>query len=76
MIDHLRGNGNRDSVLEMCAELYIEQPKLSRHLAYLRRAGLAEAMVQGPWRAYSLPKKFDRVFHSLDVLHRHLLDRY
>ena len=31
------------------------QPKISRHLAMLRRAGLVSARVEGPWRHYALP---------------------
>ncbi len=33
------------------------QPKVSRHLAMLRSAGLASARVEGPWRRYALPAK-------------------
>jgi len=35
------------------------QPKISRHLAILRRAGLVSARVEGPWRHYALPAKQD-----------------
>ena len=31
------------------------QPKVSRHLAMLRRAGLVTVRVEGPWRHYGLP---------------------
>ncbi len=31
------------------------QPKVSRHLAILRHAGLVTARVEGPWRHYALP---------------------
>jgi len=31
------------------------QPKVSRHLGILRRAGLVTARVEGPWRHYALP---------------------
>jgi ArsR family transcriptional regulator len=34
--------------------LQIEQPKVSRHLAYLRRAGLVEVRKAGLWSYYSL----------------------
>ena len=30
------------------------QPKISRHLALLRRAGLVSVRVDGPWRHYAL----------------------
>lgn len=32
------------------------QPKISRHLAYLKRAGLVTDRKHGPWRYYSLAK--------------------
>ena len=34
--------------------LQSNQPKISRHLAYLRRAGLAQATRRGKWMYYSL----------------------
>lgn len=34
--------------------LRISQPKISRHLAYLRRAGLIEARREGKWMHYRL----------------------
>lgn len=37
--------------------LKTNQPKISRHLAYLRRAGLVEARRQGKWIYYSLKKQ-------------------
>ena len=33
------------------------QPKVSRHLAILRRAGLVTSRVEGPWRHYALPAR-------------------
>ena len=47
---------------EMCVchlqgTLEANQPKISRHLAYLRRAGLVEARRQGKWMHYSLKKQ-------------------
>ena len=44
---------------EMCvgdivASLEISQPKVSRHLGYLRRAGLVRARKEGLWCHYSL----------------------
>lgn len=33
------------------------QPKISRHLAYLRQAGLVEARREGKWIYYSLKKQ-------------------
>lgn len=36
--------------------LQTNQPKISRHLAYLRRAGLVEARRDGKWMHYQLKK--------------------
>jgi ArsR family transcriptional regulator len=36
--------------------LNTNQPKISRHLAYLRRAGLVEARRDGKWAYYRLKK--------------------
>ncbi len=36
--------------------LQTNQPKISRHLAYLRRAGLVEARRDGKWMHYRLKK--------------------
>ena len=36
--------------------LKTNQPKISRHLAYLRRAGLVEARRDGKWSHYRLKK--------------------
>lgn len=36
--------------------LKTNQPKISRHLAYLRRAGLVEARRDGKWAHYRLKK--------------------
>lgn len=41
------------------AVLKTNQPKISRHLAYLRKAGLVEARRDGKWTHYRL-KKLDR----------------
>ena len=40
--------------------LRISQPKISRHLAYLRRAGLIEARREGKWMHYRLATPQDR----------------
>lgn len=47
---------------EMCVcylqgVLRTNQPKISRHLAYLRRAGLVEARREGKWMHYRLKKQ-------------------
>jgi ArsR family transcriptional regulator, arsenate/arsenite/antimonite-responsive transcriptional repressor len=41
--------------------LKISQPKISRHLAYLRRAGIAAARRQGKWMHYRLTIPGDAV---------------
>jgi ArsR family transcriptional regulator len=50
---------NLMSEQEICVCYFIEvtgapQPKISRHLAYLRRAGLVAARRQGKWMRYRL----------------------
>ena len=59
---------------EICVCFFVEtlaesQPKVSRHLAYLRRAGLVEARRDGKWMHYSLTEPTDeraaRVFHEV-----------
>ncbi len=39
--------------------LKTNQPKISRHLAYLRKAGLVEARREGKWAHYRLKKLHD-----------------
>jgi ArsR family transcriptional regulator len=44
---------------EICVCFFVEilktnQPKISRHLAYLRRAGIVGARRQGPWMHYRI----------------------
>src|SRR5579862_7196703 len=41
--------------------LRISQPKISRHLAYLRRAGIVEARREGKWMHYRLAIPKDAV---------------
>jgi ArsR family transcriptional regulator len=50
--------------------LRIPQPKASRHLAYLRRAGLVQARKRGLWVYYRLaPRRADPVQTLLDAVH-------
>lgn len=49
---------------EVCVCYFVElldetQPKISRHLAYLRRAGLVNARRDGKWIHYSLARPSD-----------------
>ncbi len=43
-------------VCDLCSVLDEIQPKVSRHLAYLRRAGLVTVRTQGKWKYYALAK--------------------
>ncbi len=61
-----------DSEVCVCffvAILKISQPKISRHLAYLRRAGIVRARREGKWMHYSLAAPPDehaaRVFREV-----------
>jgi ArsR family transcriptional regulator len=49
---------------EVCVCFFVEilktnQPKISRHLAYLRRAGIVNARRQGPWMHYRIAEPQD-----------------
>lgn len=49
---------------EVCVCFFVEllktsQPKISRHLAYLRRAGIVEARREGPWMHYRITEPAD-----------------
>ena len=56
-------------VCDIVETLGLPQPKVSRHLAYLRRAGLVQARKQGLWMHYSLAQARSE-FHTriLDCL--------
>ncbi len=60
------GAGER-CVCELVEALRVPQPTASRHLAYLRRAGLVEARKEGPWSYY-------RLSAPRTPLHRRLLE--
>lgn len=45
--------------------LKISQPKISRHLAYLRRAGIVAARRQGRWMHYRLVAPQDAVSYAI-----------
>jgi ArsR family transcriptional regulator, arsenate/arsenite/antimonite-responsive transcriptional repressor len=63
---------------EICVCYFIEilrlgQPKISRHLAYLRRAGIVAARRQGKWMYYRLdPPRDDVAAGILQETLRHL----
>lgn len=44
-------------VCDLCDVLGEVQPKVSRHLAYLRRAGLVRVRTQGKWKYYAVAKR-------------------
>ena len=53
--------------------LKIPQPKASRHLAYLRRAGLVEARREGLWMHYRLADLSDPVVATIRTAATHAL---
>ena len=56
--------GGEICVCHLQGVLQTNQPKISRHLAYLRRAGLVEARRDGKWTHYRL-KKLNRNFENI-----------
>jgi ArsR family transcriptional regulator, arsenate/arsenite/antimonite-responsive transcriptional repressor len=49
---------------EVCVCYFVEilkqgQPKISRHLAYLRRAGIVQARREGKWMHYQIERPLD-----------------
>ena len=52
-------------VCDLVNVLGMSQPKVSRHLAYLRRAGLVKARRQGLWMHYQLTTAQGRFHKSL-----------
>lgn len=53
--------------------LRISQPKASRHLAYLRGAGLVDARRDGLWMHYRLADLPDPILQSISEMVRHAL---
>jgi ArsR family transcriptional regulator len=51
---HLLAEQQELCVGDLVAALRVPQPKASRHLAYLRRAGLVVVRKDGLWKHYSL----------------------
>jgi ArsR family transcriptional regulator len=60
-------------VCDLHEALKIPQPKASRHLAYLRRAGLVETRREGLWVHYRLGKLDDPVLAAIIESVRHAL---
>lgn len=61
---HLLAGGEL-CVCDLVAVLRAPQPKVSRHLAYLKRAGLVADRRSGAWRNYSLAAPKTRVEKTL-----------
>ncbi len=60
-------------VCDIHESLKIPQPKASRHLASLRRAGLVESRRQGLWIHYRLAETADPVLRAIADAVRHAL---
>ena len=60
-------------VCDIHESLKVSQPKASRHLAYLRRAGLVEARRQGLWMYYRMADAPDPVVASVKQAVTHAL---
>ncbi len=55
---------------EVCVCYFVEilhqaQPKISRHLAYLRRAGIVDARREGKWMHYKMERPRDKAAASI-----------
>ena len=57
--------GREVCVCYFVAILRMGQPKISRHLAYLRRAGLVSARRDGKWMHYRIRRPTDKARSSL-----------
>jgi ArsR family transcriptional regulator len=53
--------------------LGMSQPKVSRHLAYLRRSGLVETRRQGLWVYYRLAENHDALIRTIGEVVTHTL---
>jgi ArsR family transcriptional regulator, arsenate/arsenite/antimonite-responsive transcriptional repressor len=69
MLHRSRSGQGELCVCEIVGVLAVPQPKVSRHLAYLRKAGLVEARKDGLWMYYRLASPRN-AFHAklLDCL--------
>ena len=52
-------------VCDLCDVLDVIQPKVSRHLAYLRRVGLVAVRQDSKWKYYSIVKKPESLHRTL-----------
>ncbi|MBU0686901.1 MAG: metalloregulator ArsR/SmtB family transcription factor [Candidatus Margulisbacteria bacterium] len=62
----LLSNGER-CVCELFQALDLPQPKVSRHLAYLKKVGLVKSRKEGLWQHYSLNMKLVKLL-ALDKI--------
>ncbi len=53
------------AVTELCRNLNISQPKISRHLAYLRKCGVVEVRREGKWIFYRTAAGGDRLERAM-----------
>jgi ArsR family transcriptional regulator, arsenate/arsenite/antimonite-responsive transcriptional repressor len=65
---------------EVCVCFFVEilkmpQPKVSRHLAYLRRAGIVEARREGKWMHYRIAPPSDKYARRILEVVREWLGR-
>jgi ArsR family transcriptional regulator len=65
---------------EVCVCFFVEilkmpQPKVSRHLAYLRRAGIVEARREGKWMHYRIVPPSDKYARRILEVVREWLGR-
>jgi ArsR family transcriptional regulator len=65
--------GGEICVCEIHAALKLPQPTVSRHLAYLRRAGLVDTRRDGLWVHYRLARVDDMVLRTLTDIVSHTL---
>jgi ArsR family transcriptional regulator len=54
LLSLLRAHGGEVCVCDLIRVLGLPQAKVSRHLAYLRKAGLVTVRKEGAWRHYTL----------------------
>ena len=60
-------------VCDIHDSLKMSQPKASRHLAYLRRAGLVDTRREGQWVHYRLSESDDAVIRTIRLAVTHTL---
>ena len=67
LLSLLHTHGREVCVCDLVRVLDLPQAKVSRHLAYLRKAGLVTVRREGPWRYYTLAE-------PASDFHRKLID--